>query len=190
MKDDSKPIVYAFVDGQNLNIGVSRDIVNPKSGKVDYEGWKLDQKKFRLYLKNKYNVAKAYYFIGSKPGNEMLYSRLQEAGFIVVLKPTMPYYENGQKNTKGNVDAELVLYSSALTFSQYDKALIVSGDGDFLCLLEYLDAENKLLKVLAPNHRYSSLLKKFAPQIVVLGNNQDLRKKLEYVPKGQHNVTK
>lgn len=183
MENNIRPTVYAFIDGQNLNIGVTQNILNPKTAELEYEGWKLDQKKFRLYLRNKYNVTKAYYFIGSKPGNEMLYSRLQEAGFIVVLKPTMPYFENGQRNTKGNVDAELVLYSAALTFRQYDKAIIISGDGDFLCLLEYLEAEDKLLKVLAPNHRYSSLLKKFAPRIIVLGNNKALRQKLEYKPK-------
>ena len=142
----------------------------------------MDFRKFRLFLKNKYGVSRAYLFIGNKPGNESLYSSLQEQGFTVVLKPTMPFRENGVKSTKGNVDAELVLYSSALTYDQYDKAMIVSGDGDFLCLAEYLEAENKLLKILAPNFRYSSLLNKYASRIYVLGN---LKNKLEYKNKAQ-----
>ncbi|MBU1457785.1 hypothetical protein KJ845_03715, partial [Patescibacteria group bacterium] len=43
----------------------------------------------------------------------------------------------------------------------YIKAIIVSGDGDFHCLIEYLDKKNKLLKILVPTGHYSSLLRKF-----------------------------
>ncbi len=67
--------VYAFIDSQNLNLGVSRDIIG-RDGKILYKGWKLDYKKFRLYLKNKYGVSEAYLFIGNKPGHEALYSSL------------------------------------------------------------------------------------------------------------------
>ena len=112
--------VYAFIDSQNLNLGVSRDIKD-KNGRVIYHGWKLDFRKFNLYLKNKYGVSKTYLFIGYVPSNASLYSSLQQMGYILVFKPTMPYSENGIKNTKGNVDAELVLYASALTYNQYDK---------------------------------------------------------------------
>ena len=41
---------YAFIDSQNLNLG------------IQLLGWKLDYKKFRIYLKEKYNVTKAYIF--------------------------------------------------------------------------------------------------------------------------------
>ena len=171
--------VYAFIDAQNLHLGVKNDIKNA-TGVVTYEGWQLDYRKFRLYLKNKYGVTKAYFFIGNVPGKESFYRALQEMGYIVVLKPTMPFRENGVSSMKGNVDSELVLYAGALTFSQYDQAVIVSGDGDFLCLVEYLEAEGKLLKVLAPNHKYSSLLNKYASYILVVG---DMRSKLELIKK-------
>lgn len=164
--------VYAFIDSQNLHLGVRNDIKSPK-GELVYEGWPLDYRKFRLYLKNKYGVTRAYFFIGNVPGKESFYRALQEMGYIVVLKPTMPYRENGVTSMKGNVDAELVLYASALTYPQYDQAVIVSGDGDFLCLVEYLDAEGKLLKVLAPNKKYSSLLKKYASYILVVSEMKD-----------------
>lgn len=169
--------VYAFIDSQNLNLGVKNDIVD-RDGNTIYTGWPLDFRKFRLFLKNKYNVDKAYLFIGNKPGNESLYNNLQNWGFDVILKPTLPFRENGVSSTKGNVDAELVLYSSALVYQDYDKAIIISGDGDFLCLAEYLDAENKLLKILCPNPKYSSLLNRFANRIVVVGTS--LRRQLEY----------
>ena len=62
--------------------------------------------------------------------------------------------------TKGNVDAELVL-PTMIELPHFDKAVIVTGDGDFRCLVEYLVQENKLLKLLTPTKRYSSLLKEF-----------------------------
>lgn len=69
--------VYAFIDSQNLNLGIKS------------QGWKLDWRKFRQYLRNKYRVTKAYLFIGQLAGNEALYTFLQECGFILVFKPTM-----------------------------------------------------------------------------------------------------
>jgi uncharacterized LabA/DUF88 family protein len=66
---------------------------------------------------------------------------------------------------RGNVDAELVLHT-ILEYPHYDKAIIVSGDGDFHCLVEYLASKHKLLHIFTPNKRYSSLLRKFAQFIV------------------------
>ena len=88
---------FAFIDSQNLNLGT-------KSA-----GWKIDFRKFRLYLKNKYNVEKAYLFIGEVTGNESLYDALKEMGYHLVLKPTTEYTEDDKVTVKGNVDAELVL---------------------------------------------------------------------------------
>lgn len=171
--------IYAFIDSQNLHLGVCKDMKDAKSGRITYKGWELDYRKFRLYLKDKYGVSKAYLFIGHVPGNEMMYRSLQEMGYILVFKPTMPFIRNGVKDVKGNVDAELVLYASAVTYHDYDKAIIVSGDGDFLCLVEYLDINNKLLKLLTPNHRYSTLLKKYVHMIAEvssLKNTLELKK--------------
>lgn len=142
--------VFAFIDSQNLNLGVKS------------QGWSLDWRKFRQYLKNKYDVTKAYLFIGYKVGNETLYANLQEIGFIVILKPTL---ELPDGTVKGNVDAELVLHTM-IELKRYDKAIIVSGDGDFHCLVEYLIQKNKLLHLLTPNKHYSRLLKEFSGYIV------------------------
>ena len=157
----SKPIVYAFIDSQNLNLAIRN------------QGWKLDFKKFRRYLKEKYNTKKAYLFIGYVAGNELLYKKLQEDGFILVLKPTLVFPDG---TVKGNVDAELVLHTM-IEFSTYDHAVVVTGDGDFHCLVNYLNRNDKLLKLLIPNsRRYSSLLKPFAPNKIDFMNN--LRDKL------------
>ncbi len=161
-----KPIVYAFIDSQNLNLGVQS------------QGWKLDFKRFRLYLKNKYSVEEAYLFIGLVPGNEQLYSSLSSAGYKLVFKPTVQYIENGKVSMKGNVDAELVLYAAARVYDEYDKAIIVSGDGDFACLHDYLIENRKLLHIMVPNQRFSKLLRSHLKYIVRLDR---LRSKFAYM---------
>lgn len=160
-----QPVAYAFIDSQNLNLGVRS------------QGWKLDYKKFRLYLKNKYNVEQAFMFIGLVDNNQGLYTDLQQAGFTLVFKPTVRYLQDGKQTVKGNVDAELVLWAAARVYGEYDRAIIVSGDGDFNCLHEYLAEKGKLLHIIVPNKTYSKLLKKFNRFIVRFDL---LRGKLEY----------
>ena len=167
---------YAFIDSQNLNLGLSNDIY--KNDKKIYNGWKLDNKRFRIYLKDKYKVEKAFIFIGYKPGNQAMYTKLQEFGYICIFKPILELKDG---TVKGNVDAELVLHTM-IEFNNYDKAIIVSGDGDFHCLVEYLIEKNKLLKVLIPNRfKYSSLLDKLStPENDILDFINPLKNKLEY----------
>ena len=146
---------FAFIDSQNLNLGVRS------------QGWRLDWRKFRQYLRNKYRVSKTYLFIGQVVGNESLYASLQAADYILIFKPTLENHRKGKTKIKGNVDAELVLHSM-IQYKNYDKAVIVSGDGDFHCLVEYLEGKGKLLKILAPTNRYSSLLRKFNRQNLII----------------------
>ncbi|MCL5409552.1 MAG: hypothetical protein M1607_01680, partial [Patescibacteria group bacterium] len=65
--------VYAFIDSQNLNLGTSKDI--RKKGKLVYKGWKLDFKKFRKYLTDKFRVDEAFLCIGYIKQNESLYKK-------------------------------------------------------------------------------------------------------------------
>jgi uncharacterized LabA/DUF88 family protein len=142
-----RSIHYAFIDSQNLNLAIQD------------QGWKLDFKKFRVYLREKHRVEKAFLFIGYVPTNQALYSELQEDGYFLVFKPTMVLPDG---RVKGNVDAELVLHAM-IRFPEYDAALIVTGDGDFYCLVEHLNKKEKLLKLLIPNkNKYSRLLNRCA----------------------------
>ncbi len=154
---------FAFIDSQNLNLGLQK------------LGWKLDYKKFRVYLREKYGVQKAYCFIGFVALNQGLYDALQDAGFLLKFKPTIPD-EYGK--IKGNVDADLVV--SVLTEIQdYDKALIISSDGDFYSLVKYLYEKNKLETVLSPDlENVSSLLKQTAHERIHFMNK--LQGLLEY----------
>ena len=152
---------YAFIDAQNLNLGTQK------------VGWKMDWKKFRIWLRDRYKVEKAYMFIGYVPNNESLYKQMQEAGYVVVLKPTVDMLmteeelKDDKHVTKGNADAELVLYA-VKEIQNYNNAVVVSGDGDFFCLVEYLMQQNKLAKLITPNDNYSSLYKPFESNIEVI----------------------
>ena len=155
---------YAFIDGQNLNLS-TRGM-----------GWKLDFRKFRAYLREKYDIDKAYYFIGYVSGNNDLYTSLQSYGYVLIFKPTMKI-KGGR--VKGNCDAELVL-QVMVDLNKYDKALIVTSDGDFVCLIKYLRQAGKLLRVLAPSLGGSSHLLRSAAQKQIAFMD-DLRSKLEYI---------
>ncbi|MBU1091411.1 NYN domain-containing protein [Patescibacteria group bacterium] len=157
---------YVFIDSNNLNLAI-KDC-----------GWSLNFYRFRVYLREKYNVSKAFLFIGYVKDNQDLYTNLQEAGYLLIFKPTLEYKEG---KTKGNCDAELVL-QAMIEYKNYDKALIVTGDGDFHCLIKYFIKQNKLKKLLIPSQsRYSALLKKFPSEYLAFVS--DLRKKLEYKKK-------
>ncbi len=150
---------FAFIDSQNVNLAI-RD-----------QGWILDFSRFRKYLEDKYGVIKAFLFIGFLAENEALYTHLQKDGYILVFKPTLAL----PGKVKGNVDAELVLHAM-IEFPNYDRALIVTGDGDFACLVDYLRGKNKLLRLMIPNrYKYSSLLRKFAQEAVFMN---DFKEKL------------
>ena len=84
---------YAFIDSQNLNLGV-RSL-----------GWRLDWRKLRQYL-------------------------------------------------------------AMIEYKNFNKAIIVSGDGDFYYLVEYLEKKGKLGRLLIPNEaKFSRLLYKFVRDI-------------------------
>lgn len=154
---------FAFIDGQNLYLA------------LDELGWKLDYKKFRVYLKEKYGAERVYMFMGFLPANQELYNFLQTTGFVLVFKPIL---EREDHEIKGNCDAELVL-QAMIDCQSYNKALIITGDGDFYCLVKYLDSNGKLLKVLAPSPKScSSLLRKIAGKKISFAS--DLKTKLEY----------
>jgi uncharacterized LabA/DUF88 family protein len=155
---------YAFIDSQNLNLGIKE------------LGWNLDFRKFRVYLIEKFGAMKTYLFIGYVPENKLIYSNLRKAGYSIIFKPIV-FVGRGIK-IKGNVDAELVL-QAMIDYNNYDKAIIVSGDGDFGCLARYLLAQNKLQTVICPSREKSSVLIRQAAKerIIFLDNSKN---KLEY----------
>lgn len=160
---------YAFIDSQNVNLGI-KDL-----------GWRLDWAKFRIYLREKYGVETAYMFIGFIEENQDLYLSLQKYGFVLIFKETL---KNKDGWVKGNCDAELVL-QAMIDYEKYEKAVIISGDGDFACLVRHLKKQGKLQKVIVPNiKKYSALLKKAAAEEHLDSMNY-LKEKLAYMKSTQ-----
>lgn len=154
---------YAFIDGNNLHLSVLNI------------GWKLDYKRFRVYLRDKYSIVKAYYFIGQVPGMEQLYKSLKSYEYELVFKPPI---KDKHGNFKGNVDAELVL-QVMIDLNNYEKAVIVTSDGDFYCLVKYLQNIGKFERLLAASKGgCSKYLRQAAGSKVDYMDN--LRAKLEY----------
>ncbi|MEK7193614.1 MAG: NYN domain-containing protein [Patescibacteria group bacterium] len=156
----------AFIDSNNLYQAIK------------VLGWKLDDAKFRIFLSDKYDIQKAYLCIGYLPQNQAMYTKLQQKGYILVFKPVLTLKDG---TTKGNCDADLVL-RAMVEYPNYDKAVIVAGDGDYYSLIDYLKSQDKLEQVLIPNEeRYSALLKKVNNEhLKYVSFISRMRNKLEY----------
>ncbi|MCX6719773.1 MAG: NYN domain-containing protein [Candidatus Staskawiczbacteria bacterium] len=140
---------FAFIDSQNLHLGVKS------------MGWVLDMKRFRIYLKEKHNVSKTYLFIGFMAQNQRMYNAFQEYGYTLIFKPVID-----DKEPKGNIDADLIL-QAMIDFHEekFDKAVIVTSDGDFYSLVDYFYENKKLKTVISPYYKTcSSLLRKTAKE--------------------------
>jgi len=140
----------AFVDGQNLYMGTMKGVPS----------WKVDLTKFRSYLSEKYNVETAYYFLGYlNDSNEELYDEIQTAGFVVKFR------EHNTKmlgKKKGNVDTDIVfnIMKKIYKKEKFDKIVLVSGDGDYKMLVDFLIEEDRFKKILFPNKEFASSLYK------------------------------
>jgi uncharacterized LabA/DUF88 family protein len=190
MEKTTNKRIYAFIDSQNVNVSTQKF------------GWKVDWRKFRRFLKDRYGVTQAYMFIGYVPEYEDMYEFLHDAGYSIVLKPTVDMTRprdaasqpqpkertdtEDRKPVKGNVDAELVLWAMK-ELKKYDQAIIISGDGDFYCLVEYLQQQGKLLKLMPPNVHYSSLFKPYEKYIDHLGH---YKRELSYRPRKSSQAAK
>lgn len=157
----------AFIDGQNLHI-------NTKSN-----GWKIDLARFRVYLQEKYKADQAYYFIGSEDeAHHNLYQTIQKAGFNLVFR------KHNLKMTghkKGNVDTDIVftIMAKIADRENFDQVVLVSGDGDYYKMVEYLIKKKRFGKLLSPNRRStSSLYRKFTPEHVDFLDKPEIKAKI------------
>lgn len=188
--------VYAFIDSQNLNLGTQR-----MGWKLDWRKFRqylADQHgvtqayMFIGYMSENEALYEYMYELGFlvvlKPTVDVTLAHENHAnadGAETGQAPVKPATsktdgkstdEKEKPIIKGNVDAELVLYAMK-ELPHYSKAIIVSGDGDFFSLAEYLEQEGKLAHILTPNWQYSSLLKVFDDKIIRL---DQMRNQLRY----------
>lgn len=115
----------------------------------------INYKKIRGWLRQKYNLKNVFLFIGLIPDRTSFYQYLQESGFILIFKQTITI----EGAVKGNCDAELVLKATSDFYTKNTNSFIlITGDGDFGCLVEFLQDNQVLNRVLAPHREKLSFL--------------------------------
>lgn len=152
----------AYIDGANLHKG------------SELLGWRLDYRRLRIWLSDKYHVHQAYLFLGYISKYKSLYIRLQEAGFTLVFKDVI-YDGNGK--VKGNCDADLVVRVMRDVYEHtFDEVIIVSSDGDYAGLVGFLLEKKKLKTILSPaiSSRCSILLKRTGASIAYINDQQSI----------------
>ncbi len=141
----------AFIDGQNLYMGTAKREQAP---------WRIDLTRLRVYLEQKYGVAKAYYFLGYvQEMRQELYEEIQAAGFVLVFREHNAAML-GKK--KGNVDSDIIFHTMKKLYKgeDFQKIFLVSGDGDYKMLVDFLIEEGRFGKILFPNRQFASSLYK------------------------------
>ena len=139
----------AFIDGQNLYMGTTLDAENP---------WKIDLARFRIYLAKKYKVKTAYYYLGyTQDKYKDLYEQIQKAGFVLQFRK---HNTAMISKKKGNVDTDIVFDAMKKLYRKenFNKIILVSGDGDYKSLVDFLIEENKFERILFPNRQFASSL--------------------------------
>ncbi len=141
----------AFIDGQNLIYNTARREEKP---------WKVDLGRFRVYLKEKYKVTRAYYFVGAYNGRfKNMYDAITKYGYEIVFRE---HDDRAKSRKKGNVDTDIVFMAmkKIADREKFSKILLVSDDGDYWRMVNYLISKRKFKKLLAPSRKNVSYLYK------------------------------
>jgi len=155
---------YAFIDASNIIYGARA------------EGWFIDQKKLISYLKRKFGASKAFFYYGKdskNPKKESFLKKLKQFGYILRVKEIKRF---GLK-TKANCDVDLTM-DMLLMVKEYNRAVVLTGDGDFAPLFLYLIGKKKKIITISSPKRTAREIK------IIVGSNHidfgSLRYLLEY----------
>jgi len=172
MDKESKNKNYAFIDGQNLYMATTKRGIDP---------WVVDLKRFRIYLSEKYNVVNAFYHLGyvqDTSNAQEIYEKIQSAGFLLVFRQ---HSEAMIGNKKGNVDSDIIFSIMKRLYKKedFEKIVLVSGDGDYKNLVDFLIEEKRFEKILFPDrvHR-SSLYKSLSNNFFSYLDDSDIKNKI------------
>ena len=90
------------------------------------------------------------------------YQKLNNFGYKLCLKPVKLYdQEDGTTRRKANCDVDMTFHLMREQDS-FDRAVVLSGDGDFLPVLKYLRDSKKDILILARGLRTAKEIKQFA----------------------------
>ncbi len=158
----------AYIDGANLHKG------------VESSAWKLDYRKFRSWMRQKFGASNAHLFIGLMPKHADLYTFLQSAGYTLTFKEIV---YDGTGKAKGNCDADLVLKAATDFYENPPRSVVlVSSDGDYAPLVRFWMSKKVGCTIVspAPRDKCSILLKRTGAPVVYL---EEMKHKLSYHPK-------
>ena len=161
---------YAYIDNQNLYLAT----------KNAPEPWTVDMLRFRVYLREKYKVERAYLFMGvydKKYGAR--YKFYTECGYELMFRAHVPSTGSPKK---GNVDTDVIFQMMHdYHHNLFDKCLLVTGDGDYFKTVDYLLKQNRFECLILPSHKNaSSLYKKITHDYYIYLDDASYKKKLEY----------
>lgn len=162
MNENNSVKNVAYIDGANLHNGAKN------------LGWTFDYKRFRVWLRDKYNVETAYLFLGLVPKYKDLYTRLQEYGYTLVFKEVI---YDGDGKAKGNCDADIVVAAMKDVYeNKFNKAILVTSDGDFAPLVKFLDSKDKIEAILSSyeTKKCSILLKRTGVNISYIADQKNI----------------
>ncbi len=169
-KEDTKRLHnIAYIDAANLDKSLKNHLK-----------WELDYKSFRIWLSDKYQIDRAYIFIGLIPKYKSLYTYLSESGFTLVFKEVV--YQNGNKEPKGNCDSDLIMQAIEDFYEdKLNKAVLVASDGDYAPLVKKLHENKKFETILSPGtpDKCSILLKRIGVDIAYIGDQKSILQKLK-----------
>ncbi len=135
--------INIYIDGNNLY----------RSAKE--LGFKIDYRKFRGWLGQKYCPNFVYLFVGFIAERIKFYEYLRKYGYVLIFKQTVSV---GEK-IKGNCDAELILRNVIDFYTEsFTSCILITGDGDFGCLVEFLRDKQSIHCLIAPDRNKCSFL--------------------------------
>lgn len=158
----------AFIDGQNLHLWTTN------------EKWKVDFQRFRVYLRDKFKVAEAYLFLWFLNDEyQEMYRKIQKSGFILEFRE---HNTDMLWKKKWNVDVDIVfeVMHRLLQEDDFDKIILVTGDGDYIKLVKFLIEKGRFWKILFPNNKYSSLYKPIKDKYGMNLSQQRVKNMIQY----------
>ena len=162
--------VYAYIDANNLYQNAQ-----------NYFDWRLDYKKFYIFLTEKYKTQQVYLFIGHLPEYDWLYKKLERIGYTLVFKEIT---KDNTGKVKGNCDADMAhtitkdFYEKGILRKKPYKAVIITADGDFA---------NTIVLAPCPPVAYFPSSKKYNPMSNLI---RKLRVPIIYISKYQTRLKK
>ncbi len=149
--DPNRLVTYVFIDAANVTFR-----------KKDRKTWKIDLQQLAYYLRNRFEASRIFYYSGVDYKNQMqlhVYDKLQAWGYELCLNPVKKFRnEEGKEYLKADIDSRMT-FDMMRYFPAYDRAVVMTGDGDFLWVLEYLLLKKGQIWLLANPHKTAKELK-------------------------------